>query len=203
MYANQAQFSSDNAMLRALGIDSRKASLLDHRGQTISHPQTGGMLSPQKHELREGEILWRFASSEDDLKKSVLGGWWLASREFETLCNFAQHHDIHVAMAVRVLCCVPPEWSDMGRLLRVKVKTPLLAYKGLGNSVSFAHEDGLGDVNITAHNDIASRRIHQLFIPGLEQCAARTPDQVIPGALSLERVWEISKEQASQGWIYI
>ena len=105
-------------------------------------------------------------------------------------------------MAARVLCCVPPEWSDMGLLIRAKVDKPLLAFRGLGNSVSVEHPDGLANVNMQAHNNIAARRLHQLFVPGLEQHAIKTPAQAIPGALGLERIWKISKEQAIGGWIF-
>ncbi|WP_339721923.1 hypothetical protein [uncultured Paraglaciecola sp.] len=203
MYANSAAFSHVGARQQAMGIDTRKTLLVDQYGNTVAHPKTGGMLAPQEHKLKSGTVIWRFASSQVDVAQAILGGWWVESGEFEKLCSFAQQKNVHVAMAARVLCCVPPEWSDMGVLIRARVDKPLLAYKGLGNNVSVQHPDGLGSVNMQAHNNIAARRLHQLYVPGLYDIAKTTPSQRIPGALSLERTWKISKEQANGGWIYI
>ena len=193
MFVNEAAFRDPNAKQQAIGIDTRKAALIDVNGKTIIHPQTGGMIAPVRHELLSKTILFRFANGHTSLERAVTGGWWLGSREFDRICNFAKYHDIHPAMAVRVLCCVPPEWSDMGLLVRVRVDRPLLAYRGLGNHVSILHKDG-GRVQMEAQNDIAARRLHQLFIPGLTEYA---------DALKLERVWRITEEQANRGWIYL
>lgn len=193
MFVNEAAFRDPNAKQQAIGIDTRKAALVDINGKTIIHPQTGGMIAPVRHELLSKTILFRFANGHTPLERIVTGGWWLGSREFDRICNFAKHHDIHPAMAVRTLCCVPPEWSDMGLLLRARVNRPLLAYRGLGNHVSTPHKDG-GRVQMKARNDIAARRLHQLFIPGLVDYA---------DALMLERVWRITEEQANRGWIYL
>lgn len=203
MFANSAAFNRLDARQQAMGIDTRKASLIDKSGNALSHPQTGGIHTPHEYQLNSGNVIWRFASGQLEAKQAILGGWWIESREFETLCSFARQHNVHVAMAARILCCVPPEWSDMGLLMRAKVTEPLLAYRGLGNNVSIEHPDGLAKVNMQTHNDIASRRLHQLYIPGLSELAQATPTQVIPVALALERIWKISKEQASRGWIYI
>lgn len=202
MYANSTSFNN-SARQQAMGVDTRKASLVDQYGNTLAHPQTGGMISPQQHKLNSGSVIWRFASSQVDARQAILGGWWLETAEFEKLCSFAQQKNVHVAMAARVLCCVPPEWSDMGMLMRARVEQPLLAYKGLGNNVSVQHPDGLANVNMQTHNHIAARRLHQLFVPGLYEIAANTPKQTIPGALSLERTWKITKEQANGGWLYL
>ena len=202
MFVNEAAFRDPKARNQALGIDTRTAALVNAQGQTIAYAQTGGMVSPTRHPIQKGEILFRFAAGNTPLERAVTGGWWVSSREFDKLFNFAQHHDIHTAMAARMLCCVPPEWSDMGLLVRAKVNSPLLAYRGLGNHVSIKHKDG-GKVKMKAHNDTEARRLHQLFIPGLVDYAAKTPEQVIPGALTLERYWKITPKQANGGWIYI
>tara|TARA_R110002167_G_scaffold209376_2_gene413296 strand:+ start:271 stop:894 length:624 start_codon:yes stop_codon:yes gene_type:complete len=203
MFVNSEAFTKTGSRQQAMGIDSRKALLTDQYGNAIAYPKTGGMISPQEHQLKSGTVIWRFASGHLDAQQAILGGWWVETGEFQKLCSFAQQKNIHVAMAARVLCCVPPEWSDMGLLMRARVEKPLLAYRGLGNSVSVDHPDGLAKVNMQPHNNIAARRLHQLFVPGLEKSANQTTDQVIPGALALERTWKISKEQANGGWIYI
>ena len=185
-----------------MGMDTLAAALVDFRGKTIAHPQTGGMISPMRCELRPETLLFRFAAGKIPLDRAVIGSWWVGTEEFRKICGFAQHHNIHEAMAARMLCCVPPEWSDMGLLVRARLNKPLLAYRGLGNHVSIEHEDG-GRVQMQAHNDLSERRLHQLFIPGLVECANKSPEQVIPGALTLERAWHITEKQANRGWIYI
>ncbi len=202
MFVNQSAFNDPRSRKQAMGVDTRVAALVDAYGRVVAHPQTGGMISPSRHELHEGAMLYRFASSGVPLDRAVTGGWWVAADEFRKMCNFAQQHNVHVAMASRLLCCVPPEWSDMGLMVRARVNSPLLAYRGLGNNVSIEHQDG-GRVRMQAHNDIAARRLHQLFIPGLVEYAGKTQSQIIPGALTLERHWAISKSQANGGWLYV
>jgi len=202
MFVNENAFRKPQARMQALGKDTRGTLLVNAKGRTIAHPQTGGMISPTRHSINRGITLYRFASGNTSLERAATGGWWVAQKEFEKMSNFAQQHDVHVAMAARMLCCVPPEWSDMGLLVRARVNSPILAFRGLGNDVSVKHKDG-GKVNMKAHNSTAARRLHQLFIPGLVEYAGRTPEQVIPGALTLERHWRISERQANAGWIYI
>ncbi len=203
MFVNSREFDHPNSRQQAMGVDTRRAALYSAGGQALAHPQTGGMISPSRHELHTNDVLYRFASSESTLGRAVTGGWWVAREEFQQLSSFAQHNNLHIAMAARLLCCVPPEWSDMGLLLRAVVNQPLLAYRGLGNDVRVDHPDGLGAVHMQAHNHIASRRLYQLFIPGLVQYADKTPNQVLPGALTLEQEWRLDTEQARRGWLYI
>lgn len=202
MFVNEKSFRDPQARMQALGKDTRIAALVNTSGQTIAHPQTGGMISPTRHAINQGTTLYRFASGNLSLDQAVTGGWWVSSKEFEKICNFAQQHNIHAAMAARMLCCVPPEWSNMGLMVRARVNSPILAYRGLGNNVSVKHPDG-GRVNMQAHNHIEARRLHQLYLPGLVEYAGKTPEQVIPGALTPERLWHISEKQANGGWIYI
>lgn len=204
MFANSEVFSHPTSRQQALGMDTRGTNaLVDTRGNIIKYAKTGGMIDPQRYELKAGAILFRFASSRAKVTDAVTGGWWVTREEFEKMNNFADAKGIHVAVAARYLCCVPPEWSDMGQLLRAKVEQPLLAYRGLGNDVVAEANDGLGAVRMTAHNHIESRRLHQLYIPGLRKTAERTPEKVVPGALTLERQWLINEKDATRGWIYI
>jgi hypothetical protein len=204
MFANQAVFQNPKSRMQALGMDTRpEKAVVNGRGQPLFYTQTGGIINPQRRELKRGEILYRFVARKTPLDRAVSGGWWVDKIEFAKMERFAQVHGTSIAMAARMLCCVPPEWSDMGKLVRVHVETPVLAFRGLGNHVSIPMEDGLGAVKMTAHNDLASRRLYQLFIPGLYDYAKKTPDRVMPGALVLEQVYEIREQDANKGWLYL
>lgn len=204
MYANQAAFNNPLSRMQALGKNTRpSAAIVGPDGKPLIYPQTGGMINPQREELRTGATLYRFAAGSAKLTDAATGDWWVHKREFERIFNFAQQKNIAVPMAARLLCCVPPEWSDMGTLIRATVREPLLAYKGLGNHVVQPMNDGLGAVKMTAHNHISELRLHQLFIPGLADVAKTKANQVFPGALVLERHWKFSKDQANRGWIYL
>lgn len=202
MFVNENAFRNPNSRQQAMGVDTRKTALYDADGRTVAHAQTGGMIFPSRYEIPSNTQLFRFAAGNTPLERAVTGGWWVGEEEFRKICNFSASHNIHPAMGSRILCCVPPEWSDMGLLVRAHSNRPLLAYRGLGNHVSIKHKDG-GRVNMQAHNDIAARRLQQLFIPGLVEYANKTPLQRIPGALTLERCWKISEQQANGAWIYI
>jgi hypothetical protein len=104
-------------------------------------------------------------------------------------------HGLSIGLAVRILCLVPPEWSDLGLLIRARVMRPLLAYRGLGNNVIIQKSDRLGNVAFPHQNEIAARRLHQLYIPGLAAGADR--------ALSIEQDWRFDPQSAMQGWLYL
>jgi hypothetical protein len=204
MFANQAAFNHPFSRMQAMGKNTRpSAAIVSPSGKPLIYPQTGGIINPVREELRVGAVIYRFAGGSAKLNDAVTGGWWVHKKEFEQICNYAEQKKITVPMAARMLCCVPPEWSDMGTLMRATVREPLLAYKGLGNNVSQPTKDGLGNVNMTAHNHIAALRLHQLFIPGLSDVAKATADRVMPGALLVERHWKFTKEEANRGWLYI
>ncbi|HRH77583.1 MAG TPA: hypothetical protein PK129_09585 [Cellvibrionaceae bacterium] len=204
MFANQAAFNDPKSRMQALGQNTRpEGAVVDSRLKPLFYMQTGGMINPQRDEIMPGAILYRFSAAKDGIQRGMTGGWWMHAKEFSIVENFATHNRVGVSMAARILCCVPPEWSDMTLLLRARVREPLLAYKGLGNHVNTTAPDNLARVKMTAHNDIAARRLHQLYIPGLYDYAQKTPQQVMPGALVLEQHWEFTKEEAKKGWVYI
>lgn len=204
MFVNQAQFNNPKSRMQALGMDTRtEKAVVNLHGQPLFYPQTGGMIHPTRCELAEGTELYRFGASHVSTEQLVTGGWWMEKTSFEKLCRFAQLQNVSIAMAARLFCCVPPEWSDMGQLVRAKVTDSLLAYRGLGNDVNIPHPDGKARVRMTAHNTIASRRLHQLFIPGLWEFAQTTKDRRMPGALQPLRVIKIRKEDAAKGWLYL
>ena len=203
MFVNEHIFKQSDSLNQARGVNTRQPSLYDAKGNAVAYQQTGGIVNPTKHELRVNTRLYRFASSNASVDRAVTGGWWVEDRVFDQLRTFARHHNIHPAMAARVLCGVPPEWSDMGTLVLGIVNAPLLAFKGLPNPVRVEHKDGLRPVNLPSPIESSQRRMPQLFIPGLWNYAKQTPDQVVPGAITVQNVWRISKEQANRGWIYL
>lgn len=204
MFANRVTFDNVLSRFQALGADTRpEKAIVNVRGKPLFYSQTGGMMNPMRHELQEGDTLFRFVARDTPIDRAVTGGWWVDESNFEKLCSFAQQQSTSIAMAARMLCCVPPEWSNMGMLVRAKVRQPLLAYRGLGKDVSIKMEDGLGNVNMTAHNHIAARRLHQLYIPGLYDVAQKSKGQVVPGALQPERTWALLDTDANKGWLYI
>lgn len=204
MFVNKTVFQNPKSRMQALGMDTRpQKAVVNGLGQPLFYTQTGGMINPQRWELKPGEILYRFVARKTQPDRAVTGDWWVDKTAFAKMERFAQFHAISIAMAARMLCCVPPEWSDMGKLIRVHVGEPLLAYRGLGNNVSIDKNDGLGPVRMTAHNDLASRRLYQLFIPGLSDYAKKTSDRVLAGALVLEQIFEIREQDVNKGWLYL
>lgn len=204
MFVNSIAFNNPKSRMQALGTDTRhEKAVVNLSGQPYFYPQTGGMIHPQRHELQLNTILYRFVASDTPVDRAVVGGWWMEHSEFAKVCSFAQQQGTSVAMAARLLCCVPAEWSNMGMLVRAAVREPLLAYRGLGNNVNIPHDDDRARVKMTAHNTISARRLYQLFIPGLYDQAQRTRDRVVAGVMSVEQTWAIKKEEANKGWLYL
>jgi hypothetical protein len=199
-FANAGQFAGSESFLAANGANS---TIVDPRGNVIAHVMTGGMIAPQRYEIAPGTTLFRFGASGASPFDVAQGRWWLEKQSFEKLLSFANTYDISVGMAARVLCLVPPEWSDLGALVRAATRAPLLAYRGLGNSVVVPKNDGFGAVRLPHQNEIAARRLPQLFIPGL---AATDPSgcRVLRSEIiSIERSWAMDTKAAVAGFLYL
>ena len=194
---NGAAFFDRQSRLRALGANlDPNQTIVDQHGATIGYLQSGGMISPQRHEVAEATTLFRFGGTAG-VEAVVAGGWWLERASFDRILSFSEHHGIPIGLAARLLCLVPPEWSDMGRLVKVRTARPLLAWRGLGNTVVVPKSDGLGAVVLPEQNEIASRRVHQLYIPGMNQPGAARR------AFSIEGDWALDPEAGKRGWIYL
>ncbi len=195
-FLNSAQFAAPQSYSLACGSDLRPdRTIVGPNGAVIGYVQSGGVLNPSRYELHEGAILFRFDASNVAPVGAAKGKWWIERSQFEKLLGFANHHGLAIGLAARVLCLVPPEWNDMGTLIRVRVVRPLLAYRGLGNSVVVPKSDGLGPVRLPHQNELAARRVFQLFIPGLADLSSV--------ALRIERDWHMDPNAANQGWLYI
>jgi len=129
---------------------------------------------------------------------------WLEKKSFEKLLSFADYHEISVGMATRILCMVPPEWSDLSVLVRAATRRPLLAYSGLGNSVVVPMKDGLGPVKLPHQNDIAARRVQQLYIPGLAVRDLTSGATTLrTDLIQIERDWAMDVKAANSGFLYL
>jgi hypothetical protein len=196
VFANAADFNNPSSRMAALGTDfAAQNAIVDPFGKVLAYARTGGMLSPVRHELQAGATIYRFGRSNLPASRVMSGAWWIDREGFEKLVAFANVHSVELPMAVRALCLLPPEWSDLGMLVRARLRKPLLAWRGLANSVVTRASDGLGNVRLDQFNDISARRLYQLYIPGLD---GRGGD-----SLAVERTWAFSKDAGMKGWLYL
>ena len=195
-FANQRAFDAPQSRQMAMGVDLRPANAItDARGQVLAYQQTGGMLAPARHELKAGDHLFRFGAVAAGAQRVATGGWWLDRDGFATIERFAQVWDLSLGMAMRMLCLVPPEWSDASLLIRARVAEPLLAWRGLANSVITPAAGPIpGNVRMPHQNDIAARRLHQLFVPGLADA---------PAALRVEASFPLDPAAGTRGFLYL
>lgn len=195
-FANQTAFDDPNSYRQACGenLDPNTA-FKDPQGNILFRVQTGGMISPIRTELPQGTTLFRFAAGTAGGLGAMKGGWWVAKPEFDRVIRFGQVHGISDAMAARILLGVPPEWSDMGTLVRVRITDPLLAWRGLANSVVVPYPGGGPQVQMLHQNANSERRLHQLFVPGV----ARLPR----APFLYENEWRFTAAEAMRGWLYL
>jgi hypothetical protein len=200
-FLNQAAFDHPSSFEMATGQDlDAKTSFTDQRGKILFRAQTGGIISPQRFEIHEGETLHRFAAGWKDALGAMEGGWWVERHAFERILRFARINDLTDPMAARILLGVPPEWQDMGVMVRVRVRRPVLAWRGLANTVITPHKDGGPMVTMLHQNANSERRLNQLFIPGLFPQGGWS---LAHEAFSFEGEWRFSKAEAMRGWIYV
>jgi hypothetical protein len=197
-FANRAAFDDPKSRMLALGIDvSAARAIVDHRGAILAYARTGGMINPERWELRPGSTIYRFGGTGRSAQDVAKGGWWVERREFEQLVSFANTHGLFIGMAMRLLCLVPPEWSDASLLVRARVSRGLLAWRGLANTVVTPMKDGVGTVRLPHQNEIAARRLHQLFVPGLGSLNPLEP------AISVEHAFHLDPSESARGFLYL
>ena len=73
---------------------------------------------------------------------------------------------------------------------------PLLAWRGLAMSVVTPARGGGPHVKLPHQNDIAARRLHQLYIPGLGEPSAG-------GALHVEQSYPLDQQASQRGFLYL
>ena len=90
---------------------------LDPYGRETSPIINGGIIDPHRYDIAEGTILYRFASITDGAEQAMRGSWWLERPELDQLIRYGQMNSKTLGYAVRLLCCVPPEWGSALNLL--------------------------------------------------------------------------------------
>jgi hypothetical protein len=196
IFANQKAFEERKSHLLAQGHSlSQTTAIVDLQGNVLAHARSGGMIGPKRFEIHLGVRLFRFGQRSASNKKIVEGGWWIEKTEFEKLRRFAASNEISIGMAMRLLCLVPPEWSDASVLIKAYVSRSVLAWRGLGNSVVTPMGGGGGMVRMPHHNEIEARRLYQLFIPGLSEL----PEP----ALTIEQEYPLSAAESARGFLYL
>lgn len=195
-FANDAAFADPGSRQMAMGVNlNSRHAITDARGGVLAYVQSGGMMSPVRHRLLPGQKIFRFGAAGQTPQQIAAGNWWIERSEFEKLLAFANVHGLSIGMALRCLCLVPPEWSDVGQLIRARVVRDLLAWRGLGNSVVTPAKDG-GMVVMTHRNEISARRCHQLFVPG-------TSASGIAAALAIENRYALDPGESLRGFLYL
>ena len=197
-FINYAAFNDPRSRQMAMGVDLRPSkAITDPKGQVLVYAQTGGILNPSRYELHPGTIVFRFGTISAGVENVAKGGWWVENPEFEKLFAFAQKWDISIGMAMRSLCLVPPEWSGVTLLVRARVTDPLLAWRGLANSVVTPATDAGPMVRMAHQNDNSERRLNQLFVPGLAALPQTTP------GLRVEQVYSLDASESMRGFLYM
>jgi hypothetical protein len=197
-FSNQSAFDNPRSRMAAAGADLRASNAItDPRGRVLAYAQTGGMLSPTRFEIAPGVKLFRFGNSAAGTARVAGGSWWVEQAALEKLVRFAQVWDLSVGAAMRFLCLVPPEWSEASLLVRARAVKPLLAWRGLANTVVTPATGGGPAVRMPHQNDIAERRLFQLFVPGLSD------DPGVQAALAIEQEYRLDAAASKQGFLYL
>lgn len=167
-FENQAAYDNPAERLQALGMDARQGVFLDPKGKQQLLIQNGGMIAPQRRELRRSLQIFKYTDARQPPDTYLSSGWWFERAALDRILAFAKAKNYPEGYAVRLLGCVPPEWgSNLDLVIRARLNVDLVAFHGLANSALGQARDGLGNTPIVARNEIESWRLPQLYIPGL------------------------------------
>lgn len=198
VFANERAFNDPASRHRAAGVDlDARRAIVDPRGEVLAYAQTGGILDPKRYELAPGLKIYRMSEARRGVEKAAAGAWWVEQPEFDKLMSFAQKHNLGVGLAARLLMLVPPEWSDLSLLVRARVRQDILAWRGLANTVVVAATTGRPAVRLPHQNEIAARRLNQLYIPGLGE-----PD-ISGAAIQIENDYRLNPNESLRGFLYL
>lgn len=199
---NQRWFDMPSSIERARG-ESTSSSLVDPGGRVIAKITNGGISSPQPWTIPAGSFIARFGSKRLGPRTNLSSGglfattaegeWWLDRTNFDRVDGFAKTKGVGLPVAVRLLCCVPLEWSDLDVLIEAQTKQDLRAYRGLANAARVDKADFTE--SLPAIPDHNGQMVRQLFIPGL------TSGDVRHDALMINRQYFLSPELGRTGYI--
>ncbi len=192
-FVNQKWFDRHDALLMARGANS-KAAIVSPEGSVIGWATNGGIALPRRRELAVGTRLVRFGSLGMP-SMVVQGGWWLDWNQYNQVEIFADKKNLPVTVAVRLLCCVPLEWSTMDIVIQARLKSPLLAYAGAG-APAFQTDKKTGTSEfLDGLPDGRANAIEQLYIPGIANGDVRHD------ALMFEGFGHIDQKESRSGYI--
>jgi hypothetical protein len=199
---NEQDFADPISRRLAIGETPGLAQIwLDPKGSETYTIATGGIVDPVRYEIKPGTPLYRFASYSDGAEEAMRGSWWIERQQLDHLIRYSEVNGKTLGYAVRLLCCVPPEWGvALNFLIRVKARRLLAAWRGLANTAvaTFNPSKGTSPIGrsttvITARNDNAALRVPQLFVPGTRRDGAS-------GALfSFEGQWQT---EGATDWVF-
>lgn len=134
-FANQRAFDNPGTRLRAAGQGGQggpNSPIYAFDGSIAAYTTNGGIEDPMRYEIPRGTRLLRFGQG-GVASLVVQGEWWLAYNEFRKVLAFADQNKMGLGAAVRMLCAVPSDWSQLDLVVHVKTHGDLLAYAGPGN----------------------------------------------------------------------
>lgn len=179
-------------------FDPKTTIYLDPTGQRQLLQKTGGIKNPIRRELREETVLYKYTDKSFASDSYLSSGWWISRKELDQVIQFSYLNKVPEGYAVRLLCCVPPEWgNNLDRVVSVRLLRDLLAYEGLANS-AIAQEE-VSRTEIIARNDISAWRLPQLYIPGLRDAVTNTQTGAHEVWFTIQNTWDIKN---SFTWIY-
>lgn len=169
-FANQTWFDRFDALLMAKGA-SPATVILDAKGNPVATSTNGGLINPTAFALQPGRTIYRFGNiltnGRGTLATPVEGQWWLEDSEMRAIEKFADTNRIGIPLAVRLLCSVPEDWSDMQLLVAVRLMKPLMAYRGPGATGTGRSKSTGVQQTLTPILDLGGAIINQLYVPGL------------------------------------
>ncbi len=182
---NQEAFDRPETLKLAQGRQLGRLRHFDHGdGYSPDGGLNGGIISPQRYLIPAGSLLVRFGGSpwrdaRPFVPKVASGEWWLDWANYQKVESYADKLGESVSYAVRHLCAVPDDWSDMSFLIQGNTRSPLLAYTGEGRAA------------VTKSATIDPRapgkpKLDQLFIPGLSSPDLRKKAILIRGQTFLD-----------------
>ena len=194
-----AMADSDNYLIaQGYSLNQKALVWIDTYGAESFSVRNGGMITLERYTVPPQSALFRFSDARGDIDTITNGAWWLERKEFDQILRFSEVNEISIGRAVRLLCCVPPEWgSKIDYLVRVRTREWLSVYRGLANGASA--KDDLTSTHIEARNDIDAWRLHQIFVPGLRDPRTGKPMGDNRRFFMMDGEWIINNRYT---WIY-
>jgi len=182
---NQEAFDRPQTLMMARGQQlGRLRHLPAGDGYSPDGGLNGGIIAPKRHLIPAGTTLVRFGGSpwrdaRPFVPKVASGEWWLDWPNYKVVEAYADKLGESVAYAVRHLCAVPDDWSDMSFLIQGTTRSPLLAYTGEGR-------EAVTKTSTIDPRSAGKPKLDQLFIPGLSSPDLRKRAILINGQTFLD-----------------